>query len=380
MRITDIRLHVVEVPDRKGSILKLIQVPGLRRTQYTHTGMPSGDPLRQFILRVQTDEGIEGICTGESGSFHGDPTSTLRLLRANVLGEDPFDRERLFQKLHLGTRWLYQEPGWFGVFDNCLWDIAGKVAGLPIYKLLGKARDGVPIYQTAGDGPLEMYIEHIEQGKELGIRAYKPHSYKGAKADIPIMRKLREHVGPDYDLILDPVCSYTLREAIEIGHILEELDFVWLEEPFHEQKMNLYQQLCAELTIPVMATEMLMHDMNLSAQWLIHGATDRLRANARHGTTQVLKLAHFAELYGTNIELNGTGGLYGLVHAHLGCAIQNNDYYEMSIGGGAHKLGLEVGMTNPPKIVDGQLIPPDGPGWGAEWDLDYLQRRTIAVV
>ncbi len=380
MKITDIKLHIVEIPDRKSGVLKLIQVPGLRRTQYTHKGIPSEDPLRQFVLRVQTDEGIEGICTGEGGSFRGDPNLVMKLLRANVLGEDPFDRERIFQKLHLGTRWLYQEPGWFGVFDNCLWDIAGKVAGLPICKLLGKARDGIPVYQTAGDGPLEMYIEHIEQGKELGIRAYKPHSYKGAKADIPIMRKLREHVGPDYDLILDPVCSYTLREAIEIGHILEELDFIWLEEPFHEQKMNLYQQLCAELTIPVMATEMLMHDMNLSAQWLIHGATDRLRANARHGTTQVLKLAHFAELYGTNIELNGTGGLYGLVHAHLGCAIQNNDYYEMVVGGGAHKLGLEVGMTNPPQVVDGRLIPPDGPGWGAEWDLEYLQKRTVAVV
>ena len=79
---------------------------------------------------------------------------------------------------------------------------------------------------------------------------------------------------------------------------MEELDFVWLEEPFHEQKMNLYQELCRELTIPVMATEMLMHDIGLSSQWLIHGATDRLRVNARHGTTQVLKLAHFADLYG----------------------------------------------------------------------------------
>jgi L-alanine-DL-glutamate epimerase-like enolase superfamily enzyme len=378
MKITNILTHVLEIPDRSARILKLVQVPGLRRIQYTHRSEQIDRPAQQMILRVQTDEGVEGICTMDVGA--GNVHHIVDLLRANALGGDPFDREALFQKLQLGTRWLYQKPGWFGAFDNCLWDIAGKVAGLPIHKLIGRVREGVPIYQTAGDGPVEMYLEHIERGLELGIRAYKPHSYKGGKADIPLVQELRDGVGPDIDLILDPVCSYAYREAVEVGHVLEELDFVWLEEPFHEQKMHLYQRLCAELTIPVMATEMLMHDMAISAQWLIQGATDRLRANARHGTTQVLKLAHFAELHGTNVELNGTGGLYGLVHAHLGCSIANNDYYEHSVGGGAFELGPTLGMTNPPQIVDGCLIPPDGPGWGAEWDMSSVERRTVAVV
>ena len=380
MKITTIVLQIVEIPGRSARTLELVQVPTVRRIQYTHRSMPSGGPLREMILRVQTDEGLEGICNLEGGLFSGGVEGMLELLRVNALGMDPFDREAIWQKLHLGTRWVYQKPGWFGPLDNCLWDIAGKAAGLPVYKLLGRVREGFPIYQTAGDGPLELYVEHIEQGKELGIRAYKPHSYKGGKMDIPIMQELRAHVGPDYDLILDPVCSYTLREAIEVGHVLEELDFVWLEEPFHEQKMNLYQELCRELTIPVMANEMLMHDIGLSTQWLIQGATDRLRANARHGTTQVLKMAHFAEMHGTNVELNGPGGLYGLIHAHLGCAIANTDYYEHIVGGGLHQMALEVGVTNPPAIVSGCLIPPDLPGWGAQWDMAYLQKRTVAVL
>jgi L-alanine-DL-glutamate epimerase-like enolase superfamily enzyme len=380
MKITDVKLQIVEVPGRFTGTYELVQVPTVRRIQYTHHATRTDRPAQDVLMRVQTDEGVEGICTVDNSLLVGPPQTMVDLLRSNVVGEDPFHREKLFQKLHLGTRWVYQKPGWFGAFDNCLWDIAGKVAGLPIYALLGKVREGVPIYQTAGDGPVEMYIEHIEQGKELGIRAYKPHSYKGGKADIPIMEQLRQHVGPDYDLILDPVCSYTLREAIEVGRVLEELDFVWLEEPFHEQKMHHYQELCAELTIPVMATEMLMYDMNLSAQWLIQGATDRLRANARHGTTQVLKMAHMAELHGTNIELNGVGGIYGLVHTHLGCAIANNDYFELGVGGGWLKAGQEMGMANPPKIVNGCLVPPDGPGWGAEWDMVFLQSRTVAML
>ena len=377
MKITHISAHVVELPGRTARALKLVQVPTVRRIQYTHVGIPTDAPAQELILRVGTDQGVESLCTIEGDARN--VRHQVELLRNNILGEDPLRREAIFQKLHLGTRWVYQDPGWFGALDNCLWDILGQVAGLPVYALLGKVRDGVPIYQTGGDGPVEMYIEHIEHGRTLGIRAYKPHSYKGGKADIPILEKLRAHVGPDYDLMLDPVCSYTLREAIEVGHVLEELYFLWLEEPFHEQKLSLYQELCAELLLPVMATERLMHDMDLSAQWLIQGGTDLLRANARHGTTQVLKLAHLAELHGTSIELNGLGGLYGLVHAHLGCAIANNSYFEHSVGN-RFELGPLVGMTNPPRIVDGCLVPPDGPGWGAQWDMALLEQRTVEVI
>ena len=102
---------------------------------------------------------------------------------------------------------------------------------------------------------IEGYLRQIEVGREVGIQAYKFHSYKGGKADIPIYRTVRSEVGPDYALLTDPVCSYDLREAIEVGHLLEELDFVWLEEPMHEQKMDQYQELCRELTIPVVGTE-----------------------------------------------------------------------------------------------------------------------------
>jgi len=378
VKITDIVIQVLELPGRSTRIWRLEQVPTVNRIQYRHGSVSVERPAQQMLLRVQTDEGLEGLCTLDAPI--SDPALTADLLRVNAVGEDPFKREHLFQKLHLGTRWVYQRPGWFGTFDNCLWDIVGKAAGLPLYQLIGQVRDGVPIYQTAGDGPLELYIEHIERGRELGIRAYKPHSYKGGLADIPLMQQLRAYVGPDYDLILDPVCSYTYEEAVAVGRALEELRFVWLEEPFHEHKMHLYQRLCDELTIDVMATETLMNDMNISAQWLIHGATDRLRANARNGTTQVLKLAHLAELHATSIELNGVGGLFGQVHAHLGCSIANNSYFEHSVGGGMAELARELGMQNPPPIVDGCLIPASGPGWGAEWDMQRVEQLTVGRI
>ena len=377
MKITEVRLLVLEDPDSHSSGHRIVEVPGLRRTQYTHAGIRRDTPTRQSFLEVHTDAGVWGRCTTTMS------LAQAQILRDNVVGDDPLAREHLWQKLHKGTRWVYQPPGWFGDFDNCLWDIAGKVANLPVHALVGRVRPRFPVYLTGGDMDLAGYLEHIENGRTAGITAYKLHSYKGGKADIPLLRNLREAVGPEFALLHDPVCSYDLREAIEVGHVLEELDFVWLEEPFHEQKMNLYQQLCAELTIPVMANEMLMHDVGISTQWLLHGATDRLRANARNGTTQVLKMAHFAELYGTNVELNGVGGNFGLLHAHLGCCIDNTDFYEHSgrfqPGGGHRRAGAVWGLTNAPLIEDGHLAPPDGPGWGAVWDEDVFTARTVAA-
>jgi L-alanine-DL-glutamate epimerase-like enolase superfamily enzyme len=375
MKISEIRLYLLENPALKERQLKLVQVPNLRRIQYTHTGLPTEQPARQHVIEVRTDEGVMGRCTTTM------TPAQAEILRTQVLGEDPFQREALFQKFQKGTRWLYQPPGWFGDFDNCLWDILGKVAGLPVYALVGRVRERFPVYLTSGDGTLKDYLQHIEIGRTFGINAYKFHTYKGGAADIPIFRAVRQEVGYDYGLLNDPVCSYDLREAIEVGRVMEELGFIWLEEPFHEQKLHLYQELCRTLTLPIMANEMLMHDIGLSAQWLIQGGTDRLRANARHGTTQVLKLAHFAELYGANIELNGQGGLFGLVHAHLGCSIDNTDFYEnffMSADGNRTQ-GEAWGLLNAPLIEDGQLAPPDGPGWGAEWDEARFQSLVVAV-
>ena len=128
-----------------------------------------------------------------------------------------------------------------------------------------------------------------------------------------------------------------------------------------------------------MANETLMFDVDISAQWLISGATDLLRFNARTGATAGLKLAHMDELYGANIEFNGNGGLWGLVHAHLICSVQNTTFYEYFPGGWLDEVGKTLGMMNPTVPVNGRISPPDAPGWGAEWDWDLFKKRTVEV-
>ncbi|TAK20744.1 MAG: hypothetical protein EPO26_17120 [Chloroflexota bacterium] len=374
MRIERVDATVVAIPETTARRLRLLTVTTTGRP--THEALAGDGPDTEIYLRVRTDDGVEGVCTASSPRL---TPEILDVIRTQAIGMDPMRREEIYQKLHLGTRWLYQTPGWFGNFDNCLWDIAGKVAGLPVCRLLGQVRDRIPAYHTGGDGATAgHYVDVIDRVRERwGIRAYKFHNYAGGRANIALFRELRPRLPDDYVLINDPVCSYSLREAIEVGRVMEELGFLWLEEPFREQHFRDYQELCAALAMPVMATEMLMYDVDICAEWLAGRATDLVRGNARNGTTALVKLAHFAELHGATVEMNAGGGLGGHVHVNLQCAIHNTQYFEHF---GAHRdRALASGIANPPDVVDGHLSPSMAPGWGAEIDWSYVEKHTVAT-
>ncbi|MDP6702422.1 MAG: hypothetical protein QGH25_22395, partial [Candidatus Latescibacteria bacterium] len=164
MKITEVKLLVLEDPERKaGAGLAIKPVERLRRIQYTHTGRTSGGggPVQQRFLEVHTDEGIVGRTDTTMTAYQAD------IIRYHAVGRDPWEREGMFQQFWKGTRWVYQPPGWFGAFDNCLWDIVGKAASLPVYALVGRVRERLAVYLTGGDMDTEGYLQHIETGKKI---------------------------------------------------------------------------------------------------------------------------------------------------------------------------------------------------------------------
>ncbi len=332
------------------------------------------------MLHVRTDEGIEGICTVGDARYTVLRPDELDQLRTLAIGADAFDRERLYAKLHAATRSMFTRPGWFGAFDNCLWDIAGKAAGLPVYALLGRARAACPAYYNSGGRTKEAVVEDSLKAVEMGFSAVKDHLTNSADENMEWFAAIRQAVGPKVTLLHDAVLShYNYEEALRVGRVLQDLGFLWLEEPLPDRNQRGLQALCAALDIPILAPETLMNDVDLSAQWLISGATDWLRGNARVGVTGLLKLAHLAEMHNARIELNGPGGLFGLVHAHMVCALQNTSYYEYFPGGTRDELGRKIGLLNPPVPQNGVIRPPDGPGWGAEWDWSYFEKKRLAT-
>ncbi|MEZ4683081.1 MAG: enolase C-terminal domain-like protein [Caldilineaceae bacterium] len=265
MKIEQIALSIFELPGNTATfdLYEMVQRGADRRW------LPTKQQQRQaevHLLHVRTDEGIEGCCTVGDARYTTMRREELAQLRVLAIGENPLDRERLNAKLNAATRTMFSRPGWFGAFDNCLWDIAGKVAGLPIYALLGRARERCPAYYNFGGATIAAAVEDAQAAVARGFPAVKDHFRDDARTNIAGFRAIRDAVGPEIDLLHDAaLCHYSYADALRVGRALEGLDFRWFEEPLPDREQGQLQQLCAALTIPILAPETLMHDLQLSA-------------------------------------------------------------------------------------------------------------------
>ena len=380
MKITEISASVFKLPT---------QTPYFNLTQEERNGrsmwrnVPVGKRTDEVhVLHVYTDQGVEGRCTVGDARYTTMRQVDLEHLRHLAIGENPLNRKRLNSKLNSATRHIFTMPSWYGAFDNCLWDIAGQAQQRPVYKLIGEQRPKAPAYynyRSAGD--LQSALDDIQSAIDSGFTAVKDHLSFDIETNIQWFNSVRHAVGDDIDIMHDAAgAKYDLREAIRAGNVLHELGYLWFEEPIPDRSFDQLRQLANGVNIPILACETLMHEPEISAIWLEQGACDILRANARNGTTATLNLGERAASRNANIELNGPGGLFGLVHAHLACAISNTTFYEYFPGGTRDDIGKEIGLTNPPIPVNGNVQPPDLPGWGAQWDEHYFDSKRVATL
>jgi L-alanine-DL-glutamate epimerase-like enolase superfamily enzyme len=376
-KIESIEISVFEIP-MYPAVTRVIEAESTPETRWRRA-FPSGGPVPVQVIRVMTDDGVEGVCTVGDWRYTEMSWQQIAQLRDLAIGEDPLDRGRLYSKLSMAARFF--DPAWFGGFDNCLWDIAGKLSGVPVAELLGGARTSIQAYyNTSGQTPMEL-LRDGEAGLAAGFRALKDHLGYSFDENIRVFREFRSAFGDDVALLHDAaLTSYTLDEALQVGRALEELEFIWFEEPIPDRQHENCVRLCELLDIPVAGAETLMHDPKLSALWLTTRAVDILRVNARHGTTPLLRLARLAQERNANVEPNSYGPLFGLVHAHIGCGISNVDWFEMAPPMNGAAMGEEIGLLNPVRPENGRVTYPDAPGWGAEWDWKRFEKKRVAVL
>ena len=287
------------------------------------------------------DNGAEGYYFG--GGAHGDeegvPEHTqqfiLNRVKPLLVGQDPLDREKFWKWL-----WVMNAPEHVvGVVDMALWDLAGRVANMPVHKLLGGARDRVKAYASTypNMGPPENYAEHALACKREGYQAYKIHPYyfwdpetqqpvpgrpSHIEWDIRACRAVREAVGDDMVLMYDPWGTYhTVEEALKVGRELEKLGFVWFEHPMPEYRVESYVRLARELDIAILSPEIAEGNVFTRADWILRGASDMSRMDVnRGGITAARKTAIVCEAYGVKCEMHmsGWGNLQvlGLRFAH----------------------------------------------------------------
>ena len=348
---------------------------------------PGPSPLPLSVLVVSTDEGVDGY------NFVGAPfpdvnAQLLGLARQLLVGRDPLDIGliwRLFQDRRRMFNPLVQ-----GYIDVALWDIAGKVAGLPIHRLLGTCRDRVPTHASSWvHNDCETYAEEAVAYKELGLRGYKLHPptqrrlHQGQPVplddDIRACSLVRDAVGGDYTVMLDSAWAYSYAEALKVGFAIEDLDYYWYEDPLKADDIYGYQRLKQQLSIPILATELTDGGFYALAPWVTAKATDFLRGDVvlKGGITGMMKIARLAEAFQLNCEVHDAyNALNNVASLHVIMAMDNCEFFEVLTihEPGSYDLDhLSYGLATPIDIDrDGFVHAPTAPGLGYEIDWDLI--------
>lgn len=358
MKIVDIKTYVYSVP---------AVTPAFR----WRDGLPGSEPEHdEALVRVITDEGIEGYAVCHRGFIVADLMK--RRLKEAFIGEDPLRREWLWHKVWELDR-IEEFPIYvLGLLDIALWDIAGKIAKMPVYKLLGGFREEIPAYaSTVTYGSVEEFLDVADQCLQLGYGAIKLHAWGDARKDAHLCQALRKHVGDDIPLMYDGSAGFDLPDAIYVGRALEDAGYTWYEEPMREFSVTSYRRLSELTRVPLLVAETSdgahFNTADFIAQVNCHYV--RTGVDFRGGFSGAIRTAHLAEAYGLRAEVHGGGS----ANIHLCMSIPNTTYFESLVWGNP--------VRHDANVVDGRgcVKAPKPPGIGIEVDLDDLESRSTLV-
>jgi L-alanine-DL-glutamate epimerase-like enolase superfamily enzyme len=361
--------------------LTLFAWHGIPPTQYgKHTGRFSGTS-QLGLVTVSTDQGVQGHAFLGSAmrGAQMDAQSLVHYLKPLLVGQDPLDRERLWQAMWQRNRATTYRA--IGALDVALWDIGGQIAGLPIHRLLGSCREAVPAYASSAVLPSPAaYAEEAARFKAEGWTAYKIHPPTEPRRDIEVCRAVRAAVGDTYPVMLDSTWAYTYPDALRVGRAIEDLGFHWYEDPLADDDLYGYVKLKRQLHIPILATEYAPGGLTAFAPWLTAQATDFLRGDVavKGGITPLVKAAHLAEAFHMNLEIHhGGNSLNNVANLHVTMAIKNCEFFEVLLPPQAQKYGL---LQDIEVDARGLVHAMNGPGLGAAIDCALIEREKLAVL
>jgi L-alanine-DL-glutamate epimerase-like enolase superfamily enzyme len=353
-------------------------------SEMVSAGVKGGKAAHDVVfLRIKTDEGLEGhsfAWGGRSGQATGHLIASI--IRPLLIGQDPLNRELLWQQVRRMDRWWGFLPIYaHGPIDVALWDLGAKSAGLPLYRLLGAYRTKLPAYASSLILPtIDGFVEQAKQYRGMGYSAYKIHPWGDPIKDVEAYRALRSELGDEFVLMTDPVAGYSQQQALRIGRELEKLNYYWFEEPLSDYDLYGYQELCRSLEIPIAGVESTPGGLFATTQYLTQRAVDIVRSDVswKGGVTGLMKTAALCEAFGVNCEIHTTtNALLDMANLHVSCAIRNCEYFEVLIP----QEPFCFGVKNPIRVdAEGYVHVPQSIGLGAEIDFDLLENHTICQI
>ena len=352
------------------------------------------------LVEIQTDAGLTGWgeCFGPGNVALANKVIVERVIQPMILGQDPMDREVIWQRVYN----LLRDHGQKGMpiqalsgVDIALWDLFGKITEQPLYKLLGGAfREQVPVYGygmmlTRGAGLAERMAEEAAGIKEAGYAATKMKIGLGVHADIELVASVRAAIGDDFPLMVDANHCYNVTDALVVGRELGQLGVEWFEEPVAPEDRDGYRRLRDTLDVKIAGGE---------AEFTRYGWRDLLDGQcldiaqpevcALGGVSEYLKVREMAHARFIPVVNHVWGSAV---------AISLNLHLLMSMpdlpGSMFAKAPLLEFDTTPNKFRDdlilnrlevqstvrthGVIGAPDGYGLGIEIDRDFMQRYEV---
>ncbi|MEO8157740.1 MAG: mandelate racemase/muconate lactonizing enzyme family protein [Betaproteobacteria bacterium] len=361
MKITGLDIFILRAPDTG------------RPHWVSHFIVPRAN---EILVRMRTDEGLEGIGLATSYTPIDAAIKAFKTGIADfIVGADPLAPERLYQKLFaLTSQRVASEKGWTreaivrisSAVDIAAWDIVGKAAGLPLYRLFGGYRDKVPCYVTCA---------YYRDGKDMAelrdeMQMLKAQGHTGFKGkvgglslgeDIERMALVREIIGDDKDLMIDVNRGWDLATAIEGARLLEPLHPRWLEEPVRWADDRRELKLLAQRTrIPLSAGESELTSYGCRALLEEHAIRIlQFDCTMMGGFTEGRKLAALCEL--NHVQVAPHHDCF--IHAHIVAASPAGCIVESFTDPERDPLQAEL-FEDPPRIANGWLTLKQAPGLG----------------
>jgi D-galactarolactone cycloisomerase len=337
------------------------------------------------LVQVETDEGASGLgsCSG-----NGELIEVIvgKVLKPLLLGMDPTNIGAIWDTAYV--RGGHKEFGTRGIgvvalsgIDVALWDILGKVRGVPVYQLLGgKCRDKVAVYATA------LYPE--EPSKVAArARAFADQGFHGVKIkvgfdldqDIRIVRAVCGELGKDFVVMTDANQGYSLDVALDAAAAFADCGAFWLEEPLFVENIEGHATLREKTNVPIAVGENL-HTYYAFENFILRGAVDFIQPDVARagGITEIVRITKLAARHQVPVSFHTWGDAVALAASvHLAAALK--DCIVMELDYTYNPLREEL-LREPFKVENGYLIPPERPGLGIELSQEALRRFSFGGV
>ncbi|HYH12121.1 MAG TPA: mandelate racemase/muconate lactonizing enzyme family protein [Thermomicrobiales bacterium] len=331
------------------------------------------------IYKVHTDEGIVGL--GASG---GSPQLTQELVAPKLVDQDPFNVEYLTRVVRNTAGGYASLPIACGI-ELALWDLIGKAAGLPLYRMWGSHRNRVRAYASMVEvGTPESRAEHALELLDRGYTAIKLRLHaRTMKEDIAQVEAVREAVGDRMEIMVDANQAqepgtpgsendlvWGIDRAIATCRELADLDVTWLEEPLGRYEIDNLSRLVEASDVPIAGGEnnIGLHEF----RWLVdQRCYDIVQPDAlvAGGLSVLRKVAAYAEMRHMQIAPHHGGNGLGVAgHLHLIASIPNAEYIELIQEPGKLDTRDFQGIVAEPLVpdADGYVTVPDRPGLGVD--------------